>query len=359
MKNISEVDKNFKYESINKSDIKLYDVRQKPFCLYGCCTDESDKLFRRIPEAVAKSMSDCAYFLHTCTAGVRVRFKTDSQYVALKAVMPTVSLMPSMAVTGSCGFDLYADGHYFATFVPPVKYEDRFRATYDVYGGYESIVNFPDRKVRDIIINFPLYSDVSDVVIGLQEGSLIQEGNKYTYEKPIVFYGSSITEGGCASRPGNSYEAIISRKLDSDFLNLGFSGSAVAEKAIAEYIANLEMSVFVYDYDHNSPNIDHYRKTHKPMFDIIRAKHPNLPIIMVTRPNAFQKEEIEERIKIAYETYAEAVENGDKNVYFINGQDILNYADADIMTVDGCHPNDFGFWCMSEVIGKIVEEVIK
>ncbi|MBO5452411.1 MAG: hypothetical protein J6A69_00380 [Clostridia bacterium] len=359
MKNIMEVDKNFKHQSIDKTDIKLYDVRKEPFKIYGCYLEESGEKFRRVPENVAKNMNDCAYFLHTCTAGVRVRFKTDSQYVALKAVMPTVSLMPAMAVTGSCGFDLYADGHYFNTFVPPIKYEDRFRATYDVYGGYESIINFPDRKMRDIIINFPLYSDVSDVILGLQEDAKLLEGNKYTYEKPIVFYGSSITEGGSASRPGNSYEAVISRRLDSNYLNLGFSGSAVAEKTIAEYISNLDMSVFVYDYDHNSPNPEHYKKTHKPMFDIIREKNPDLPVIMVTRPNTCQSEQIEERIKIAYETYETALKNGDKNVYFINGQDILNYSDPDMMTVDGCHPNDFGFWCMAEVIGKKIKEVLK
>jgi hypothetical protein len=117
------------------------------------------------------------------------------------------------------------------------------------------------------------------------------------------------------------------------------------------------MSVFVYDYDHNSPNPEHYKKTHKPMFDIIREKNPDLPIVMVTRPNTCQSAEIEERIKIARETYEIAVNNGDKNVYFINGQDILNYSDPDIMTVDGCHPTDFGFWCMAQIIGCDVDDI--
>lgn len=356
---ISEVDKNFKTEAIQKTDIKIYDVREKPFELYGFYMPESGEKFRRVPEKVAEEMGEGAHFLHTCTAGGRVRFKTDSEYIAIKVFMPTVSCMPNMTAIGSSGFDLYADGEFKKSFAAPVKYEDKFRATFNNDGYFEGIVEFPERKMRDIIINFPLYSDVSKLIIGIQEDAELREGDKYKYQTPVVYYGSSITQGGCASRPGNSYQAIISRRLDCDYINLGFSGNARAEDAIAEYISNLDMSVFVYDYDHNAPTPEFLKKTHKPMFDKIRAKHPDLPIIMVTRPDRADEETVDERISIVYETYKAAVESGDKNVYFINGQDIFNYKDPNMMTCDGTHPNDFGFWCMAEVIGGKIEKVLK
>lgn len=359
MAQINDIDKNFKLTSVDKSDLKLYNARNNPFTIYGAFMPESDKLFRRVPEEVAKNMSEGAHALHTNTAGIRVRFKTDSEYVAIKAVMPWVALMPHMAAVGSAGFDLYADGKFVSSYNPPITYEDKFRATFSAEGGFEGIINFPDRKIRDIIINFPLYSNVSELFIGLQKDAQLLEGNEYKYKTPVVYYGSSITQGGCASRPGNCYEAIISRRLDCDYINLGFSGNARAEDSIAEYIAGLEMSVFVYDYDHNSPTTEHLQKTHKPMFDKIRKKNPNLPIIIVTRPNPSLPKEAETRRSIIYNTYLCAKNSGDKNVFFINGQDILNFKDPDIVTCDGVHPNDFGFWCMAEIIGKAVEKYLK
>lgn len=358
MADINNIDKNFKISSIDKKDMKVYDVRNEPFTLYGFYLPESGEKFRRIPEETARNMSEGAHFLHTCTAGGRVRFKTDSKYIAIKAMIPNPSFMPHMAVLGSSGFDLYSDASFAGSYMPPVKYEDKFRAAFAMDGGFEGIIEFPERKMRDILINFPLYSDVSNLLIGLEENAQLLKGGEYKYKTPVVYYGSSITQGGCASRPGNSYQAIISRRLDCDYINLGFSGNARAEDAIAEYIANLDMSVFVYDYDHNAPTVEHLRKTHKPMFDKIRAKNPDLPVIMVTRPNRSEQSEIDERISVVYDTYKMAKDAGDNNVYFINGQDILNYKDPDMMTCDGCHPNDFGFWCMAEVIGETIKKVL-
>ena len=257
MKNIADIDKNLEMKIINKDDLKTYPVRDKRFTIYGSYAPESDTLFRRTPEEVAKNMSTGAHFLHTNTAGIRVRFKTDSQYIALKPTMPSVANMVIMPLSGSTGFDIYADGEFIGIVAQQVVYEDNHRATVENLDKYEGIVEFPDRKMREIQINFPLYSDVSDLLIGLQEDAKIEHGAEYKYKKPIVFYGSSITQGAAASRPGNSYEAIISRRLDTDYINLGFSGNARAEDAIAEYISNLDMSIFVYDYDHNAPTVEH------------------------------------------------------------------------------------------------------
>ena len=94
----------------------------------------------------------------------------------------------------------------------------------------------------------------------------------YVVEKPIVFYGSSITEGGCASRVTNAYPALLSKWLNADYINLGFSGSAKGEIPVAEFIAEQSMSAFVYDYDHNAPNPEHLAATHEAFFSCDTGK---------------------------------------------------------------------------------------
>ena len=347
MNNISSVDSNFKVETdLEISDLKFYDIKKSPFKIYGIF-HESGR-FRRLPEAVAKSVNDGVYFLHTNTAGGRVRFKTDSPYVAIHAEMPNIGKMPHFALTGSAGFDLYISDKYTATFVPPFKIDD----------GYESVVHLDSAEMREVTINFPLYSDVAELYIGISDKSEVYEAEPYKTENPVVYYGSSITQGGCASRPGMAYESIVSRRLDADYINLGFSGSAKGEDEIAQYISGLDMSVFVYDYDHNAPTAEHLKNTHQKMFDKIRAAHPDLPIVMLSRPKYSLTEDEKLRLEIIKDTYNNAVKNGDKNVYLLDGKALMSLA-GDEGTVDNCHPNDLGFMSMAKAVGDLLERIIK
>ena len=102
-----------------------------------------------------------------------------------------------------------------------------------------------------------MYDSVDELLVGLQPGAVLQGGGSYRAAAPVAFYGSSITQGGCASRPGNSYQAVISRMLNCDYRNFGWSGSAHGELAMAQYIAQQPMSLFFLDYDHNSPSAEH------------------------------------------------------------------------------------------------------
>ena len=176
---------------------------------------------------------------------------------------------------------------------------------------------------------------------------------------PVVYYGSSITQGGCASRPGMAYQNIISRWYNCDHINLGFSGNAKGEDAIAEYIAGLKMSVFVYDYDHNAPNVEHLKKTHKRMFDIIRGKNPNLPIIIVSMPKYPLTNNEVLRREVIKETYKTAKSQGDNNVYFIDGCEMMRFKGGNEATVDNCHPTDLGFRRMADWIGEAVGKALK
>ena len=345
MKNISRIDSNFKVQTnINKDDIKFYYINQPPFEIHGVFYDNGK--YRRMPERIAKTVNGGVLALHTNTAGGRVRFKTDSSYIAIYAKMENIGKMPHFALTGSAGFDIYVGDKHSGTFIPP----------FDIENGYESIIEFESSKIRDITINFPLYSDVLGIYIGVSDGASVYKPEPYKIQKPIVFYGSSITQGGCASRPGNSYQSNISRRLDCDYINLGFSGSAKAEDEIAEYISNLKMSAFVYDYDHNAPTIDHLAQTHEKMFKKIRAKNPDLPIIMMPRPKYQLSKDEELRYDIIESTYVSAKENGDKNVYLIDNEILMRFAGND-GTVDGCHPNDLGFNSMAIAVGYLLEKI--
>lgn len=350
MKDITKADKNFIVKTtIEKDDICFYDAEEKPFSIHGIFR-EGDR-FRRIPEKLAKETSDGVYILHANTAGGRVRFITNSKYVAINVEMGDVGKMPHFALTGSVGFDMYVKTkgkeHYSGTFVPPFEIEDK----------YESIKEFGNRKMREITINFPLYSDVKKLYIGLEKKAIVKEATPYENEKPIVYYGSSITQGGCASRPGNSYQAIISRNLNRDYLNLGFSGSAKAEQPMQNYIKNLDMEIFVYDYDHNAPTIEHLENTHEKMFLEIRNENPNLPIIIMPRPTLYPSKEEKERMEIIKRTYNNAIEKGDKKVYFIDGKTLMKNTNGD-GTVDGSHPTDFGFYAMAKAIIPVIKKIL-
>ena len=255
--NIKDVDKNFNIETkINEKNLRFISVLEDPFDVYGTCGER----YLRLPLKDAERVSEGVKQLAANTSGVRIRFKTDSKFVAVSVKYSDVCRIEHMSLAGTSGIDMYTreDGGYlFQTlFLPPISMEDSF----------ESIHYFDTRQIRDITLNLPLYSSVSDIYIGLDKNALIEHGEKYKNKRPVVYYGSSITQGGCATRPGNSYPAIISRKLNLDFVNLGFSGNAKGEPAMAEYITKLDMSCFVFDYDFNAPTLDFLKNTYHTFF---------------------------------------------------------------------------------------------
>ena len=345
MKDVSKVDKNFIVKTkIEKDDIKFFNPEEKPFELYGVVR-EGEKL-RRMPEHIAKTVSEGVYALHANTAGGRIRFVTNSPYVAVSVKMGEIGKMPHFALTGSIGLDMYADNIHAGTFVPP----------FDIADSYESVRELGDLREREITINLPLYSEVKELYIGLKNDAIIKSPSPYKNKKPVVFYGSSITQGGCASRSGMSYQAILSRMLNYDYINLGFSGSAKGEDEIVDYIKSLEMSMFVMDYDHNAPTLEHLKLTHEKMFKEIRKYNPKLPIIIMPRPKYILSEMEQERYGIIKTTYNNAIASGDKNVYFIDNKQLTKLCQYD-GTVDTCHPTDLGFLSMAQGIYDVIKDI--
>ncbi len=348
---LSDIDKNFKIPGLEENlEADVYNVKENTFCLFGIMADD---VFRRIPQDVADNTNEGVAILNKNTAGGRLRFKTDSEFISLKVKYPSIENMNHMPRTGSGGFDVYADG-IFWFMIAPVSTDCE-----ESVGGTR---HFGSKKMREITINFPLYNCVDEVYLGLEKGSVFEKASDFDTDKPIVFYGSSITQGGCVSRPGNSYPAIVARKVNSDYINLGFSGSGKAEDIMGDYIANLPMSVFVMDYDHNAPNIEYLEKTHEKFFKQIREKNKDLPIVIVSMPDIRFWNQYNDNAKIRRDiikkTYENAVKAGDKHVYFVDGETLFYDEEWDLCTVDRCHPNDLGHYCMAQKILPFIKKAL-
>ncbi len=349
---ISDIDSNFRIETkLDLKDVQWHDPCKEPFRLYGVTAPNPDEgdVYRRCPKAIADNTNDGVAFLATCTAGGRVRFTTDSPYVALHAILPERRTFVHMAPTGTSGFALYVyeggEQHYSGTYMPNEK-------------EFEGVYYLGDRRKRDCVIYMPLYNDVSRFYIGLSEGSTIELSPEYTIAKPVVYYGSSITQGGCASKPSSDYISLVSRALDCNYINLGFSGSGKGEQIMADYIASLDMSAFVLDYDHNAPNVEHLEKTHYPFYKTVRDAHPDVPIIMMSRPdNAYSGDSVA-RLGVIMDTYRRAVKEGDKNVFVIDGGTFYGDAPRCDASVDGCHPTDLGFYFMAKTLTPILARAL-
>lgn len=347
MSKIYEIDKNFNVESnLNLKDAQYYNVKENPWCLYGLLIDD---IFRRMPKQTAEKVNDGVLSLHSNTSGGRLRFITDSPYVAIVAKMPDNVHFPHMPQTGISGFDMYVDKRFYSSFIPPVDMEDSF----------SSVSSFETSAERSITINFPLYNNVSELYIGLKKDALFKKADDYKQKEKIVYYGSSITQGGCVSRPGIAYPAIISNEIGCDYINLGFSGSATGETVMAEYIAGLSPDIFVLDYDHNAPDSQHLKNTHEKFFQTFRKLCLNTPVVMISAPNIrFGYSVWKSRRDIIKNTYNNAIANGDKSVYYIDGEILWGEENWDLCTMDCIHPNDLGHYRMAQAIIPVIKKII-
>ncbi len=349
MPDITKLDKNFIIESnIERENIKFFNPEEAPFKIYGVFRDGSNLC--RMPQTVADNTNETVKGLNRACAGGRIRFITDSDYVAVVIKTDWICKIPSISVMGSGGCDIYvgAAGNqvHYGNFSPKMDSET----------GYSAVVDLWSRGLKEIQINLPLYSNIQEIYLGLRADAVIKEPKPYKYEKPIVFYGSSITQGASASRPGTSYEAIVSRYFDTNIVNLGFSGGAMGEDAVIDHIASLDMSAFVYDYDFNAPNAEHLAATHEKGFKKIRAAHPNIPILIMSKPNNRIVGNDIKRRDIIYNTYKNAVSGGDSNVAFLDGKDLIEPFLSGSSHTDLCHPNDSGFASMAKAVIKVFEK---
>ena len=327
--------------------MKDFNIHTPPLKVYGVPNFDKNGIMERVPRAVREQLPSLEY-LGRRTPGARLAFRTDSEHFELRIRFESISPDIGMSIFACQSANVYAGGRYLGLARP------------DNYSQPMAVGKFTKEKtMQDVMIYLPRNEIISDVVVSIDDGARLEAPTPYKHPVPVVFYGSSITEGGCCSRPANAYNALLSRWLDADYYNFGFSGSARGELAMADYITTIEKSVFVMDYDHNSPSEEHLAATHEPFFRRIREREPELPIVILTRPDFDFHAECAPRREIIRATYEHAKAAGDENVYFLDGERFFGDEDRDACTNDCTHPNDLGMYRMAKVIEPVLRGILE
>lgn len=310
---------------------------------------ENKAEFIRLPHRLEETLPPAVWNLGLSPSGGRIRFRTDSPRLAIRLEYPSPPNMANMHAFGQTGVDLYVDGVYRSTAIAP---KDAAKGKIIEHVFFENLPH----QVREITLYLPLYKPAAIHAIGLAEDVRITAPSPYAIAKPVVFYGTSITQGGCASRSGLSYQALLSRRLNIDFVNLGFSGNGKGEPVAAAMVAEIDAAAFVVDFSQNNPTIESFREVYAPFLDAIRAKHPRTPMIAVT-PIAASRETDKHRLAREHirEVVRSRIAKGDRLLTLIEGPSLLGPDQLDGL-VDGVHPNDLGFhWMASGLAPHLVK----
>ena len=354
---ISKIDPKLSSSFIKESDAVWRSVHEEPFSVHGVIYDEENRRFRRMPKEIAARVSPQVEGLSEMTSGGRVRFKTDSPYVAIYCTAPSFRPMPHMPMTGSNGFSVYADGVFAGKAAPSAKEATADENAKISFGG---VVKLKGQGVREIEIYMPLYGGVCEFFVGTKMGACIEKPRDYKYKRPIVLYGSSITQGACASRPGNDFAMRLSRMLDADVINLGFSGNGNAEPAMLEYLAGLDASAYVFDYNYYSDRPDRVLPKHYDIYRTLRDSDPTVPILMMDKPSVlFAGEDYRIRSEMIRDTYERAVSEGDRFVAIMDAKELFGDVEPDACVVDSDHPNDLGFFRMAESMYPYLKKLLE
>lgn len=299
--------------------------------------EEKPKL-RRLPTRLKSTFPPKVWALAETPSGGRIRFTTDSLHLAVLAKGPSTPPAVHVTAIANGGLDAYVDGVYLGSTAPDARGEIRREWVLGV-----------ERKPREITLYLPMGKPIEIKEIIIEGGATVAAPRPFAIERPVVYYGSSITQGIAASNPGVIYQAQLGRWLNTDFVNLGFSGNGFGEPALARAVAEIEAACFVVDYWAN-PTTEVYRNTLPAFVAVLRAKHPKTPIIVTgpyynpseDLPGEAGRRQIEKRV-VAREFVAERRRAGDAQIWHVDGLEMLSKAEADGL-VDGRHANSMGFY---------------
>ena len=355
MKRIEELDQNFRLEGVIPSGYTLHDPQEEPFRIFGLVPNR-ERSWCRLPLSLLPQCSEGVQNLSGHLAGGVVRFTTDSPGLGLVWRLKGKGVMPHFTACGQSGMELFEEWN------GGTRQVRNFMPALDQGCGcllsQTSWCELPG-GLRSYALCLPLYNGLEELYIALAPGSRLLPGRVPGLAKPILFYGSSITQGGCATKCGSCYTHILCRRLDAAHINLGFAGNAKAEPAMAEYIASLSMSAFVMDYDHNAPDAEHLSKTHEPFFRTVRSMQPELPILLISKPDYDKNPAMaQKRRAVIRRTYENALAAGDRHVWMLDGETLFGTTDRELCTVDGTHPNDLGFLRMADAITPVLRQML-
>ncbi|HAW27993.1 MAG TPA: hypothetical protein DCY03_07720 [Planctomycetaceae bacterium] len=320
---------------------------------------ETESFYNRLPAKAKGVVRPPVWSLSKHSAGLAVRFVTDATTIKAKWKLTSANIaMNHMAATGVSGLDLYVkteSGKWrWLAVGKPSKQENN-----------ETLISGLIPGKREYILYLPLYNGVESVEIGVPETSHLWKAppRETGKDKPLVFWGTSITQGGCASRTGMVHTAILGRRLDLPVINLGFSGNGRMEPEVAKLVAELDASVFIMDCLPNVTAETVARET-EPLVKTLRAAHPETPILLVedrTYSNAYLKKSSQDRHRTSREAlkkaYDKLKQEGVKNLYYLDGETLLGDDSED--TVDSSHPTDLGFFRQADAFEKVLRPILE
>lgn len=354
-----QLDRNMKIGHEESRELTWYSPLEEPFRVSGFAWFDTERKYRRLPALPEFPIRQEVDALANCTSGGQIHFRTNSRTVSVRVRLTSSSGMYHMPPTGECGVDAYIGGPGEWIHAGTARFQPGQAA-------YESGI-FDGKQIepRSFLLNMPLYQGVEEVSIGLEAGAEVWAPEPYDSSAKVIVYGTSITQGGCASRPGMSYTNILSRRLHLEFINLGFSGNGKGERELALLAAQIpDPACFVIDYEANCGGIESYRQTLPLFIETYRQVHPEVPIILISRiphgAELFKPELLEGRMdrkKFQMDLVQELREAGDRNLTFVDGSGLLG-SDPGETTVDGVHPTDLGFKLMADGLEPAFRQAI-
>lgn len=341
-----------------KDGTAYYDGAELPLFGKAFEGDCANGRYRRLPAKLEGGCRGALWYLGQESAGLYLRFRSDSPFVKAHWVSTFDNRMNHMTDTGVKGLDLYFlhDGKWrFAGSGRPKGKENE-----------ATIVANMDREEREYMLYLSLYDGIDQIEIGIDENSGIglPKIDSPRSGSPIVMYGTSILQGGCASRPAMAHTSIISRALDREVVNLGFSGNALLDMEIAELMAEVESpSLYVLDYVPNA-SAKAIAEKGEEFFRILRKAHPKTPVIFVEDPlfthsivDNHIREEITRKNAAQKELFERLRRQGEKFIYYVPADKLIgNDGEA---TVDGIHFTDLGMERYARVMLPVMKKALR
>ncbi len=316
---------------------------------------DTNDFYDRLPTHAKGKVPDSVWNLSKDSAGICARFTSDARRFHARWTLRKESLaMSHMAATGVSGLDLYVrvDGEWrWLAVGRPAQFP---------VNEVELCSGLPE-GTREYLLYLPLYNGVTEVAVGVPEGAVLAAA-PVRRELPVVFYGTSITQGGCASRTGTCHTAFLGRWLDWPVINLGFSGSGRMEREVAELLAEIEAALYVIDC---SPNMNGELLSERApeLVRVLRTARPETPIVLVedrTYAASFmhsgQAQTNSGNRAALQKAYADLLAEGIGGLHYLKGDGLLGADGED--TVDGSHPTDLGFKRHADAFYPLLKEVL-
>ncbi len=354
---IERLDKNFLVSGYG-GDADWYEASE--LFAYGQGWKGEADAWCRLPGRAKERVREPVWDLSRYSSGIHLEFETNSEVILAHWILRSDALqLNHMPATGVSGLDLYSEENgewrYVGTGIPRAAGENEAKI-----GG-----TFP-REWRKYRLYLPLYNGVSTLQIGVAAGAGFRPALQHDGRKEVCFYGTSITQGGCASRAGMSYPSLLERRLGFSAINLGFSGNGQAEPEMAQLLGELNPAAFVIDCLPNLPSFPVEEMISRLLFLLkhIRAKHSETPVLVVgtiTYPGIWLDIDRREKWRCLDQAFRAVREQLEKAfpvpVLFHSGEELLG--DDSLATVDGVHPTDLGFQRMAENLAEPLSLLLK